>query len=379
MRTARATRRPWLPTAAVVVLALATACGGAAASPSPATSPSGQTPATPATASTAPAEVARPEPASPVTGRVGGLGGLVDRAFFIGEEKGYFAEQGIQLDVTTFRAMTDMLPLLATDKLDVITGGNNPAFFNAHASGAGGLIVADVTIFRPPGPGVKNGSMVIVRNDLLDQVKRISDLKGRPFAINSAGSIAEEFFEKVLASDGLTPADVTVQVIPYPDQVAALSNRAIDAAMQIEPFITQAHDQNVASPLFDLGTILAGYPNQVLVYSLDFIREKPDLARRFMVAHLKALRYIEDAFVKGIHRDDVVGLYIKHTPIKDPQLYDRMAPLYGETNARINLQAIAQDQQFFVRQGQQRQEIPPQSMVNTSFGEYAVQVLGPYQ
>src|SRR5262249_22045176 len=213
----------------------------------------------------------------------------------------------------------------------------------------------------------------------LDQVKRISDLRGRPFAINSTSSIAEQFLEKVLASDGLTPADVTVQVIPYPDQVAALSNRAIDAAMQIEPFITQAHDQGVASPLFDLGTILAGYPTQLLMYSFDFIREKPDVAQRFMVAHLKALRYIEDAFVKGINRDDVVGLYIKHTPIKDPQLYDRMAPLYGETNARINLQAIVQDQQFFVRQGQQRQEIPPQAMVDTSFGEHAVQVLGPYQ
>src|SRR5713226_8477910 len=117
MRTARATRRPWLPTAAVVVLALATACGGAAASPSPAASPSGQTASTPATASPAPVEAARPEPSPPVTLRVGGTGGLVIRAFFVGEEKGYFAEQGIQLDVTTFRAMTDMLPLLATDKL----------------------------------------------------------------------------------------------------------------------------------------------------------------------------------------------------------------------------------------------------------------------
>src|SRR5262249_6856364 len=157
---------------------LATACGGAAASPSPAASPSGQMPAPPAAASTAPADTARPEPSPPVTLRVGGTGGLVIPAYFIGEEKGYFAEQGVHSDLTTSRAMTDMLPLLATDKLDVITGGSNPAIYNAYASGTGGLIVADVTIFRPPGPGVKNGSMVIVRNDLLDQITRIADLKG---------------------------------------------------------------------------------------------------------------------------------------------------------------------------------------------------------
>src|SRR5262245_45502018 len=138
MRTARTGRRHWLPTAAVVVLALATACG-AAAPPPPAASPAGQPASTPATASPAPAEAARPEPSPPVTVRAGGIGGLVDRAYFIGEEKGYFAEQGIQLDVTTFRAMTDLLPLLATDKLDVITGGSSSAIFNAHASGAGGL------------------------------------------------------------------------------------------------------------------------------------------------------------------------------------------------------------------------------------------------
>src|SRR5262249_54356064 len=112
MRTARSGRHHWLPTAAVIVLALATACGGAAAAPPPAASPARQPAALPATA--APDEAARPEPSPPVTVRVGGIGGLVDRAYFIGEEKGYFAEQGIQLDVSTFRAMTDMLPLLAT-------------------------------------------------------------------------------------------------------------------------------------------------------------------------------------------------------------------------------------------------------------------------
>src|SRR5262245_54455141 len=169
MRTAQSARRHWLATPALVVLALAAACGGAAGSPPPAASPSGQTASTPETRNTAAVEAARPEPSPPVTLRVGGIGGLVDRAYFIGEEKGYFAEQGIQLDVTTFRAMTDLLPLLATDKLDVITGGSSSAIFNAHASGAGGLVVADVTIFRPPGPGVKNGAMVIVRNELLDQ------------------------------------------------------------------------------------------------------------------------------------------------------------------------------------------------------------------
>jgi ABC-type nitrate/sulfonate/bicarbonate transport system substrate-binding protein len=58
--------------------------------------------------------------------RVGGLGSAIDRAFFIGEDKGFFADQGIKLDLTTFRGASEALPLLATDKLDVGTGGSNP-------------------------------------------------------------------------------------------------------------------------------------------------------------------------------------------------------------------------------------------------------------
>src|SRR5205823_10299027 len=94
------------------LLLLLAACGQAA--PAPSSSPPSRPP------SPAPASSAAAKPSSQTTTiRVGGLGGTPDRHIWVGEDKGYYAEQGLKLDVTLFKSFTEMVPLLATGKLDV--------------------------------------------------------------------------------------------------------------------------------------------------------------------------------------------------------------------------------------------------------------------
>jgi hypothetical protein len=56
-----------------------------------------------------------------------------------------------------------------------------------------------------------------------------------------------------------------------------------------------------------------------------------------------------------------------------------MGRSYNETAARINMDPLSRDQQFYIRTGGQKQLVDPAQIVDTSFGDYARQVLGPYQ
>jgi NitT/TauT family transport system substrate-binding protein len=371
---------------ALVLVLSASGCGPAAPPPTPTVpvrssdaSPTFAAEAKPGAAApaTAPAPAAQTDQSTATAVvRMGAISGTPDRALFVGQEKGFYAEQGIELDLQLFRNTGEMVPLFATDRLDAGHGGSYAGFFNAFQTGIDFKIVSGVSQNRPPGPGIKNGQWLIVRKDLADQLRSVPDIKGRKVAVHAVGSTGDQLLEKVLEQHGLSLRDVEVEGIPFPDQMTALGNKAIDAAMAIEPLVTLAEARGVAVPIFEVARAVPDNTNQWLFYSSDFIKNRPEVGRRFMVAYMKSLRYVEDAWLKGINRDEVVQLFIKHTPVKEPSLYDRMGNTYSETNGAIRLNVLEADQDFFFRQGLVKQKVDPRSMTDTAFADHAVQLLG---
>ncbi|HLH22425.1 MAG TPA: ABC transporter substrate-binding protein [Chloroflexota bacterium] len=355
---------------------------GAGGSPGAAAASGSTAPAAGASGAPAGAAAFATVPPTPrVTIRAGGLGGAIDRGYFVGVDKGFYEEQGLDLDVQTFRSAADMVPLLATGRMDVGHGSTNPGFYNALASGIPVKIVTDVTLMRAPEPGIHNSMSLIVRKDLVDsgQVRGVADLRGRKVAINGTGNLNHLQLKEVLAYNGLTLGDVDVTQVPFPDQMSALGNGAIDAGITVDPFITLAEARGIAVPIFDVGQAMPGRPAQQLFYGPEFIQTQPDVGKRFIVGYLKALRYLEDAFTKGINREEAIQLFIDNTPLKDRALYDQMGFSYSETNGNVNLQALDKDQDFYLQQGMQKEKIAPELLVDPTFAQYAVQVLGPYQ
>jgi NitT/TauT family transport system substrate-binding protein len=367
-------------------LLLAAGCGQAApASSSAPAAPASSAPAAkPAPSSAAPAaSAAKPaasaSAAAPVTVRVGGLGGTPDRFVWIGEDKGYYAQQGIKLDVSSFKSFSDMVPLLATGKLDVGAGGISPGLFNALLSGIGLKVVSDVSLIAPAPPGHHMSYGLMVRTDLKDKVKTVADMKGRSIAVNGTEGVGQVQLDAILHLGGLSNADVDVQSIPFADAYAALGNKKIDGALQLEPFIALGIQQNVSFPLQDLAAAMPNSPSQSLFYSTDFIKSQPDAGKRFLVAAMQSMRLAEDGLFKNKDRDEVIQLYVKHTQAKDPKSYDDQTPTENEVNANINLQAIQSDQDYFVSHGWQKGKIEVNQVVDTSFGDYVRQTLGTYK
>ncbi|HEY7060415.1 MAG TPA: ABC transporter substrate-binding protein [Chloroflexota bacterium] len=312
----------------------------------------------------------------PLTVQVGLLASVSDSGVYIGLERGYYRELGLELNVETVPDPNTIITLTSTNRLDVGGSGVTANPFQAAVRGIPVTMVADKGQQRP-GFGYYP---LVVRQDLYDsgQLRDFADLRGRQIGKLSQCDSQDPQLERALQRGGLTRSDVELRYMSFPDMNAALANGALDATWQVEPLATLAEANNIARRLAGGDEI---YPNQqlaALYYSPDFAA-RTEAAQRFMIAYVRSLRDYNDAFVRNVGRAEVAQILAQHTTVKDLSLYDRIVPAGLDPDGRLNLQGIRDDVALFGRLGCIQGEVPDVSrVVDESFVNYALVVLGPY-
>lgn len=370
----------------LVVLGLGTACAsggpvprsGAVAGP---TAPTG--PAAPAggpTPAPGPAGAYQPTPLRPpVTVRVGTVNSTSDAGLFIAIEKGYFRDEGIEVETTNFQTAAQMIAPLGTGQLAVATGAIAAGVFNAAARDVPLRIVADKG--STPSPEW-DFSALMVRKDLIDsgRVRDYADLKGLTISTTARGNSTEVEVVWALAKGGLTFEDIHYTSLSFTDMISAFANGAIDAAIVIEPYISRIEALGTAVRWRGVSEFYGNHQVAAILYGPGFVREQQEVARRWMIAYIRGLRDYNDAFgPKRQGRDEVIQILAKHTPIKDPRDYEAMRPAGLDPDGKLNLESIARDLEYYQRAGHVTQPIDLAQVIDTSFQEYAVSRLGPYQ
>ncbi len=337
----------------LLISLVATACG--AASPSPAAS------------------------AGPVKVRLGQVGGVSDAAIFIADEKGYFREQGIDLERTPFDTAADMVGPLGTGQLEVGAGAPGAGLLNAIASQVPLKIVADKGRMDP-GHGYE---AMVVRKALWDQgvLKSPADLKGRKIAIASLNISTEVALDTFLRTGGLTVKDVDVIRLPHADMASALANGSIDMGLPIEPFVTQIAERKIGVIWKRNDEVVPKHQVAVILYSPKFTKDQPEAAKKFMLAYIKAARYYNDAFGKNdaAKKQDVVAILVRNTKVKDVALYDKMAMPGIDPNGKVNVDSLASQQEWYLQKGSQKARVDLKKVVDMSYADLAVQKLGAYK
>ncbi len=312
------------------------------------------------------------------TVRFGSPQAISDAGVFIGQDRGFFAEEGITVDTLPFQSGPYTIPALASGDLETAGGTISTALFNAVERGIDIKMVADKGTSRPGFEFVQ----VAVRPELLGgEVQSIADLRGRRIAVASLQSGAESLVAHVLAEGGLDIDDVDLQQLGYGDMIVAFGNDAIDGANIIEPSLSAAVERGVAAT-WEPGrssTAFGGvYQAATVVFSGQFAAQT-DLARRFMIGYLKGVRVYNDAFAKGEGRSDVVRILIEHTAVKDPTAYERMHMAGLDPDGRIARESLQRDLDYFHQRGYYTGPVTLDDLIDSSFAEYAAQQLGPYQ
>lgn len=303
-----------------------------------------------------------------------------DAGMFIAQEKGYFAEQGLAADFNRFTSGAAQIPLLATDKLDVGSGGSSPGLFNAYLRAIDVPIVSSKATIAPD---VIGGNVFMVRTDLYDsgRVRSAKDLKGLRIVINNVQSPSLNYVARAMAVGGLTKDDATVLEMPFEQFIPALQKKAVDAVLPFSPLgETIANKLKIAVPLSDtaVGKTSGNDTANMMFYSPGFMKDAA-AARGFMIAHLKAQRDYHKALFEGTgDRGEICGMIRKYLPFV-PERCEGMAMSAVDTDGAINVESLERYQADWVKWGMMREPADIRANINTTYVEQAVAALGNYR
>ena len=312
---------------------------------------------------------------------VGAASTTSDAPIYIAEKKGYFREEGLEVKVTNFRSAADMVAPLAIGQLDAGAGSASAGLYNAVGSGIKIKIVADKAS-SAPGYGA---TKILVRKDHVERgrYKTPADLKGMKFAMNAPGVSNTATLNALLKSAGLKYSDVDTVNLPFPDHVAALANKAVDASASVEPGPTISIRNGFAVLVKADDEIIPNHQIAVLLYSENFALKKTDAARRFMRAYLRAVRFyngaLKDGRMIGPNADEVIAILSEATPIKDAAIYKAITPTGMNPDGKVNVQSLAQDLAFYREQGLIQGDVKLDQLVDHSFVDAALRELGSYK
>jgi NitT/TauT family transport system substrate-binding protein len=312
--------------------------------------------------------------------RVGTIGSSSDAGLYVAEGKGFFKAEGLEVDLTVFDAAAKMIAPLGTGELDAGGGTVAAGLSNAVERGINIKVVADKA-------SVAEGyeySTLLVRKDLADsgRYKSLADLRGMTIAAAAQGAGSESAINEALKKGGLKFSDVNVVYMGFPEMLAALHNKAIDAGVTNEPTVTRTIELGFAvraSP----HAIYPGQQTAVVLFADAFTKKRHAVAQKFMIAYIRALRDYNDALkdgrIAGPGADAIIAILTKYTRIKDPKVYRAMTPFAANPNGHVNKASLQNDYDFFKSRGLISGHVTVDQVIDNSFADEAVRRLGAYR
>jgi NitT/TauT family transport system substrate-binding protein len=196
--------------------------------------------------------------------------------FIIAQEKGFFKEEGITVNLKSFKSAMDRDSALQSGNLD---GAISDMLAEAFAKAGGfDLVITSIT----------NGNYKLVVNKS-ETATSIKDLKGKDVAI-SKNTIIDYVTDRIATEGGIATTDINRVVIPQiPTRLEMLQNNKIAAATMPDPLASVAvkNGGRVINTSEQLG-INPG----VMVFTTKAVNEKEKEIQAIYRAYAKAVDYM---------------------------------------------------------------------------------------
>lgn len=206
-------------------------------------------------------------------------GGTCEAPIFVAKEKGFFEEQGLDVELTLVTQDTAML--VATNKIDAVMV--TPALFPGMAEGL------DINIIEAAHTGCIQGATTKDSG-----IKSAADLKGKKVGIAAEGDVPQLQLSEEMRQAGLDPTkDVEWIIYPDPQLELALNNGEIDAFASWDPFTTMALDNGCE--LFFSTTTGDFFKEDICCFyamNPNTLNKNPELGGKLAAAFAKAAEFI---------------------------------------------------------------------------------------
>lgn len=210
---------------------------------------------------------------------------------FVAEQKGYFEEEGLNVELIEFKSSNDIASAAVAGRIDLIGTGATNAMLDANSeTGAKFRLFLVNNYVKRPAAG--STDFVIARAG--SGVKSFVDLKGSTVAI-FPGSVGEVFASAVVPKLGLQTDDLATVSMAPPQWLPALQSGSIDAVLgAVEPFATQIIEDGVGEVIVDgyYAELMQSVPASGAWFIEGALTNEQE--RGFVAAFGKALKDIRD-------------------------------------------------------------------------------------
>ncbi|MBN9427617.1 MAG: ABC transporter substrate-binding protein [Burkholderiales bacterium] len=174
--------------------------------------------------------IAQAQAPAPATLRLGMLPIVTQAPVFLGQERGFFKEEGLTLEIRMFQGGPEITAAAIGGDIDY--GYANPVSpILAFAQGAPVRIIAPSEFADD---SIVDG--VLARSD--GPIKGLRDLVGKRVAVNALKGVLELTVREGVLRTGGDPSKIVFVEAPFPQMGALLAQGRVDAVANVEPFIT---------------------------------------------------------------------------------------------------------------------------------------------
>lgn len=237
---------------------------------------------------------------------------------YLGKDKGFFADRGIDLSLESGQGGAAIIPGVVSGQFQ-FGFSNMTSLILARSKDLPLKVVAAGT--SSTNVDGKDFSAVVVKAD--SPITSAKDLAGKTVSVNTLKNIGDSTVRESIRKAGGDPSTVKFVELAFPDMPAALEKGQIDAAWIVEPFVTITKSQGariIASNLVDTA------PNLMIASYFTtekLISEKPELVKAFTEAMNQSLEYAD------AHPDEARAIVATYTKIDKALLGELILPKWS--------------------------------------------------
>ncbi|MGO2111475.1 MAG: ABC transporter substrate-binding protein [Pseudoclavibacter sp.] len=201
---------------------------------------------------------------------------------------GYFADEGLDVELVTATSPAEQAPLLLSGEVPFIYSSVHDTLL-AAGQGMPFQLVVPMAMSAPAGlDGAGFGNLIVAADG---DIEEPADLEGRTVGVTSIGSVS--YMDHVMKLEQLGVDVDAVQWVEVPVQrsVAALNQGQVDAVTSSEPFGTIAVEAGDARFLYSTDDVIPEICVLGLVTSQEYASQHPDVVQGVANAVLRANAY----------------------------------------------------------------------------------------
>lgn len=219
-----------------------------------------------------------------------GITGLTTNApLYIAQQKGWFTQAGLQVEIKVAGGAAAAVPSLVNGETQ-IGAGNLISIIQSTAQGIPLRAVAGINVAaKSLADHAHVTSAILVPQN--SPIHSAADLAGKSVSVNTLNNLGDLTIKTVAERAGADPNSLRFAEMPFPDMIPAIQAGRVDAIWEVEPFVSSAMAAGLRPVSYNFVETAPEFPLGVYFATREFAEKNPDLIRRFKQVVDRATTY----------------------------------------------------------------------------------------